>query len=72
MNYIYDYFMVNRLYSDMKFYRVSKIKQFTQIRHLKPFPKDSPEFKVYSAFILNWIKYMNPQWTKVPFVSKIR
>ena len=29
MIFIYDYFMHNRLYSDMKFYRVTKIKPFT-------------------------------------------
>ena len=29
---LYDYFMVNRLYSDFKFYRLTKIKKFIEIR----------------------------------------
>ena len=32
MLFIYDYFMHNRLYSDMKFYRVTQIKPFVEIR----------------------------------------
>ena len=30
---LYDYFMKNRLYSDFKFYRVSQIKNFIEIRN---------------------------------------
>ena len=67
---IYDYFMINRLYSDMKFYRVSKIKSFIEIRKYKT-PKGSPEHGVYAHFLLDWIKYQNPQWAKVAWVSKI-
>lgn len=62
---IYDYFMINRLYSDIKFYRVSKIKQFIEIRKYKTTPKSSPEHRVYARFLLDWIKYQNPQLTKV-------
>lgn len=32
---VYDYFMKNRLYSDFKFYRISKIKKFIEIRSFK-------------------------------------
>lgn len=67
---IYDYFMINRLYSDMKFYRVSKIKSFIEIRKYKT-AKGSPEHRVYARFLLDWIKYQNPQWAKVAWVSKI-
>jgi len=35
MLFIYDYFMHNRLYCDMKFYRVTKIKPFIEIRKYK-------------------------------------
>jgi hypothetical protein len=35
MIYLYDFFMMNRLYSDFKFYRVTKIKEFIKIRNLK-------------------------------------
>ena len=72
MVYLYDYFMKNRLYSDFKFYRVSKIKGFIVVRDYKNEPKDSIEFKIYSEFILDWIQYRNPLWYKVPFVNKIR
>lgn len=72
MVYLYDYFMKNRLYSDFKFYRVSKIKQFIVIRDYKNEAKDSIEYKIYSDFVLDWIQYKNPLWYKVPFVLKIR
>ena len=70
MLFIYDYFMHNRLYSDMKYYRVSKIKSFMQIRKYKMSPLHSVEHKIYSDFVIDWIKYENPLWYKVPFISK--
>lgn len=70
MIFIYDYFMHNRLYCDVKFYRVTKIKPFIEIRKYKTSPIDSVEHKIYSNFILDWIKYDNPLWYKVPWVSK--
>lgn len=72
MVFLYDYFMRNRLYSDFKFYRVSKIKSFIEIRDYKNEYKESIEFKIYSDFMLDWIQYKNPLWHKVPFISKIR
>jgi hypothetical protein len=68
MLFIYDYFMLNRLYCDMKFYRVTKIKPFIEIRKYKSSPRNSVEHKIYSDFIIDWIKYLNPLWYKVPFV----
>jgi len=53
MIYLYDFFMKNRLYSDFKFYRVTKIKQFIPIRDYKNDPKDSLNFKIYSDFLLD-------------------
>jgi hypothetical protein len=53
MLFIYDYFMHNRLYSDIKFYRVSKIKPFMEIRGYKTSPKGSIEHKTYSDFMIN-------------------
>lgn len=70
MLFIYDYFMHNRLYCDMKFYRVTKIKPFIEIRKYKTYPIDSLEYKIYSNFVIDWIKYENPLWYKVPFVNK--
>lgn len=70
MLFIYDYFMNNRLYNDMKFYRVTKIKSFIEIRKYKTYPKDSLEHKIYSNFLIDWFKYDNPLWYKVPCVRK--
>ena len=70
MLFIYDYFMQNRLYCDFKFYRVTQIKPFIEIRKYKTSPKNSLEHKIYSNFVLNWIKYENPLWYKIPFVGK--
>jgi len=70
MLFIYDYFMHNRLYSDIKFYRVTKIKPFIEIRKYQKYPFSSVEHKIYSDFVINWIKYENPLWYKVPFVTK--
>jgi len=72
MVFLYEYFMKNRLYSDFKFYRISKIKKFIEIREFKNEPKGSLEHKIYSEFILDWIQYKNPLWQRVPFVQKIR
>jgi hypothetical protein len=52
MLYLYDFFMKNRLYSDFKFYRVTKIKEFILIRDYKNEPQNSLEFKLYSNFLL--------------------
>jgi hypothetical protein len=71
MVHVYNYFMKNRLYCDMKFYRVSKIKPFIEIRNYHKEPLGTLEFKIYSQFLLDWIKYRNPLWTKVPFVKKL-
>jgi hypothetical protein len=51
---LYDYFMLNRLYSDFKFYRVTKIKKFIEIREFKyyDFSEESTEYKIYSNFVL--------------------
>jgi len=68
---LYDYVIKNRLYSDFKFYRVSQIPKFLEIRHFQKFPFESLEFKRYSTFLLNWIQYQNPKWTKVLFVNKL-
>ena len=70
MLFIYDYFMHNRLYCNIKFYRVTKIKSFIEIRKYKTSPRYSVEHKIYSDFMIDWIKYENPTWYTVPFVTK--
>ena len=69
---LYDYFMINRLYSDFKFYRVTQIKKFIEIRDLKNSNFDSVEYKIYSNFVLNWIQHKNPIWNKVTFIKYLR
>lgn len=69
---LYEYFMINRLYSDYKFYRVSLIKKFLAIRNYKKTNWDSIEYKIYSDFLLKWIQYRNPLWTRVGFINKLR
>lgn len=71
MTFLYEYFMKNRLYCDMKFYRISKIKRFLEIRPYRNYAKESLEFQIYAAFLLDFIKYQNPLWTRVPFVQNI-
>lgn len=71
MIFLYDYFMKNRLYSDFKFYRISKIKYFIEIRSYKNESKDSIEYQIYKNFILDWIQYKNPKWNRTPFITKL-
>jgi len=54
MIYLYDLFIRNRLYSDFKYYRATKIKRFLEIRDYNKEPKNSLEFKIYSDFLLDW------------------
>lgn len=72
MIYLYRYFMKNRLYSDFKFYRISKILRFIEIRRYNKYDYNSEEFLIYSEFLLDWIKYLNPKYDNIPFVSKLR
>ncbi len=56
MEHVYEYFQLNRLYSDFKFYRVSRIKDFLAIRHYNKYDPNSLELSIYKAFVLDWIK----------------
>lgn len=68
---LYEYFIKHRLYSDLKYYRIAKTKRFIEIRHFYLSAFDSVEYKIYSRFLENWIKYCNPTWEKTPFVQKL-
>lgn len=70
MLFLYDYFMHNRLYSDMKFYRVAKIKPFIEIRKYKTSPINSKSHNTYSDFIIDLVKYENSLWRDIPFIQK--
>lgn len=68
---LHSFFAKNRLYCDIKRFRINQIPDFVKIRSYKKYIKQSKEFKIYSAFVLQWIQYENPQWQKVPFVKKL-
>jgi hypothetical protein len=51
MLFIYDYFMRNRLYCGIKFFRISKIKSFFKIRKYKT--SSSVEQKIYCNFLID-------------------
>ena len=53
MIFLYNYFMNNRLYSDLKFFRISKIKKFILIRDHFYKMNDLISYKIYSNFLLN-------------------
>lgn len=71
MIHIYNFVMGFRLYSDFKFYRVSKIPTFLKIRHYKNEPLGSIEHRAYSKWVLDFIKYLNPKYTKVAYLNKL-
>ena len=49
---IYNYCKKNRLYSELKFYRIMKTPYFYKIRSYKNYQKDSKEFKLYNNFLI--------------------
>jgi hypothetical protein len=59
MIHLYEYFKVNRLYSDFKFYRAMQIKRFLELRFLRNSPKNSPEFKLYENFLIDFVTHLN-------------
>jgi hypothetical protein len=71
MTFLYDYFIKNRLFSDFKFFRATKIKEFLDIRHFRNKPFNSLEFCTYSQFLLKFIKHLNTQYDKVKWLDKI-
>ena len=54
MLFIHDYFMSTGLYSERKFSKATKIKDFILIRKYRTFPLDSIERKIYYNFIRDW------------------
>ncbi len=71
MIHIYNFVMKYRLYSDFKFFRVSQIPMFLKIRHFKNEPFNSIEHRIYSQWVLRFIKYLNPGYTKVSYYDKL-
>ncbi len=54
MLFIYDYFMSTGLYSDRKFNKATKIKDFLLIRKYKKYPLNSIERQIYYNFLKDW------------------
>jgi len=52
MIHVYDCFIRDGLYCDIKFYRVSKIRLFLEIRKYNNELIGSPEFLIYSSFFI--------------------
>ena len=71
MIFVYEYFMKNRLYSDFKFYRVSKIKPFLIIRDFKNSNYEF-EYKKYKQFMLDFLKNKNTNWNRLSYIDKFR
>nr|YP_010259465.1 LAGLIDADG endonuclease [Stachybotrys echinatus]UIX25761.1 LAGLIDADG endonuclease [Stachybotrys echinatus] len=71
LSFVYDYFMKNRLYSDYKFYRISRMKDFLLLRNYRYSYYNSLEYVIYSRFLLKWIKYRNFSWSKVSWIGKL-
>ena len=71
MPYLYNYFYINKLFSEFKFNRVMKIKKFISLINFKWESIDTIEHKIYSQFIFNWVYTYNSLWYKVPFIQNI-
>jgi hypothetical protein len=56
---IYNYFLINRLYSHFKFYRVMQIKRFLELRVFHKHPTSSPEFQLFLQFVTEYVTHLN-------------
>ena len=54
MLFIHDYFISTGLYSDRKYYRATKIKDFVCIKKYKRYPLNSIERNIYYNFLKGW------------------
>lgn len=71
MVHVYRFVMGYRLFSDFKFYRISQIPIFLQIRHYKKEPMNSFEHRAFSKWVVNFISYMNPKYTQVSYFDQL-
>lgn len=56
---LYNYFLINRLYSDFKFYRAMQIKRFLELRQYNNYLEDSPEYLLYYNMVKNFLTHLN-------------
>jgi hypothetical protein len=71
MSAVLAYFQVCRLHSDFKLHRVMTLARFLTLRQYKNYPHGSVEQRLYSTFCVDFLRYQNPSWTKVPLVAKL-
>jgi cytochrome c oxidase subunit 1 len=64
--YLYIYFLQNNIYSEFKFYKISKLKSLIFLDNYKKYSKiNTVEYKVYSVFLLNWFKFIQKKFFEV-------
>jgi len=71
MIHVYNFIMKSRIYSNFKFYRITQIKNFIEIRDFKDSPKGSEEHRIYSRWVFNFISYLNPDYTKESYLKDL-
>jgi len=71
MNFLYNFFIKNKSHCNIKFYRLMKIKSFLKVRHYKNFEINSPEHKVYSNCVKDFISYLNPKYINLSYYKKL-
>ena len=69
---LYNYFLKNRLFSDMKFYRAMKIKKFLEIRSFHNYDKNTNQYKIYYEFIKDFYLYMNEHKALPEYLTNYR
>jgi hypothetical protein len=67
---IYNYILKNRLYSDIKFYRVMKIKKFLELRSFKNYNKNTTQYEIFIKFMREYMLYMNEQKELPEYLKK--
>jgi len=71
MVHVYNFIMKSRNYSDFKFYRITQIKNFIEIRNFKNSPKGSEEHRIYSKWVFNFITHLDPGYTKKSYLKNL-
>jgi cytochrome c oxidase subunit 1 len=67
----HQYVTNNQLFSEINLYKTTKIRSFMLVRKYKYFAITSPQFRLYSNFVFNWIQYKNNKWNRLPYIYKL-
>jgi len=71
MIHLYHFVMSFRLFCDFKFYRISQIPIFLEIRHYKKEARGSFEHRAFSKWVINFISYCNPKYTQISYLNQL-